>query len=97
MARSAKITLDGTEYEINAFNIGELEDVTDIFQSVPGHKVAFEIVKKALRKIGKHDAELEAICPEMDEVIAAFKTLMTLSGMKVPDDANPPKGAESQS
>ncbi len=91
MARTAKITLDGKDYEIKAFNLGELEEVTDIFQSAKPSSVPFKVLAKAL---GKIDVPIVSVDATLDEVTAAFRAIMELSGMKVPDGTDPSKGAE---
>lgn len=85
MARSAKITLDGAEYEIKPFNIGELEKVTEIFETVKPSAVAFEVLKMALAKIDKTPEQIAEICPTMDEISTSFKSVMELAGMSTGD------------
>ena len=75
MTRKATVSLDGREFEIRAFNIGELEQVTEIFDTEKPSRVAFKIVRMALKTAVADPAEIDALSPTMDEVQTAFNVL----------------------
>jgi hypothetical protein len=86
MARTAKITLDGVDYTIRAFNIGELE----IIQRAGSD--AWTVLKTALGRADPKVDHPDLIEPTPEELKVAFETIMTLAGLQKPD-ASPPAGA----
>lgn len=93
MAKTATITLGGTQYTIKPFNLGELEHISEMqADKTKATKVPFEALRIVLRraepKCEKPD-ELE-VTPE--EMQGAFAAIMDLSGMKPP--AKPGEGGQ---
>lgn len=79
MARTAKIVLDGTEYVIRAFNIGELEKINQ------GGNDAWVVLKTALMRAEPKVVDPNAIEPTPAELQVAFETIMTLAGLQKPE------------
>jgi hypothetical protein len=99
MAKTAKITLGGEEYTIHAFNIGELERVTDIINSsgtdggVRVGRVSFAILRIALERAAP-SVDPGTVELDMDELTAASQTILELAGLKAAEP-NPPTGQET--
>jgi hypothetical protein len=91
MARTAKVTLDETEFSVPALNIGQLERVSAVISAGRGSSGAFEILKIALERAAPKP-DFEALAPTLDEVAAAVKAVLVLSGLQKPDE-NPPRAA----
>ena len=91
MAKEAKVTLDGTEFTVPALNIGRLERVSAVISNGAGSNGAFEILKIALEKASPAP-DLDTLAPTLDEVAAAVKAILVLSGLQKPDE-NPPVAA----
>ncbi len=91
MARTAKIVLDGKDYEVHAFNIGELERIT-----LQGNN-AWLVLRIALERAEPKVSDPNMLEPTPDEVRQAFAILMKLAGLEQ-TAANPPQTAgEDQS
>lgn len=94
-ARIAQITLGGVEYTIHAFNIGELERVTDIVSaagSAPG-KVPFAILRIALARAEPKIESVDSIEATPEEIASAMSEVLKLAGLQQPT-ANPPAPAD---
>ncbi len=93
MARTAKITLDGSEYLIHAFNVKELREVGGIIEN--GANLidkGMNIVAVAMRR-AEPKVDFEALEPEMPEVNRATEVILSLSGI---DIKNPPAAAPAE-
>jgi len=88
MSKTSKIQLNGDEYTIHRFTIGELERVTEAFQG-PAHKVPFILLKIALERAEPKVADPSALEISADELRKANETIVELAGLAVPA-ANPP-------
>lgn len=86
MARTATITLDGANYVIRAFNIGELEAIGKAGND------AWIVLKTALKRAEPKVENADLIEPTPDELLVAFRIIMELAGMQKPD-APPPQAA----
>jgi len=95
MARTAVISLDGKEYTIHAFNIGELEEATVAFENERA-RVPYKVLRIALRRAEPQlNGSLEDIEPKAGEVLEAFRTIVELSGMNMAgkdENPTPPAG-----
>lgn len=92
MAKTATITLGGTDYTIHAFNIGELEKISLLFKVQPDASTAFNVLRMALKRAEPKMDDPDAIeLDSIDEVAAASTVILELAGLKKPD-ANPPAG-----
>ena len=91
MARTATIVLDGTNYEVHALNIGEIEQVQDAMDG-PSKKVAFLILRLALKRATPPIADQDRFVmlePTSDEIREAVQAIMKLSGMEEKQSAPP--------
>lgn len=92
--KTAEIVLGGTTYTVHAFNIGEIEQVTNLVEdAAPGKNatMALAILAIALKRAEPAIADAKSIeIDSLDEVIAAANIIMELAGVKK-TDANPPK------
>lgn len=88
MVRTGEITLGGTVYVVHAFNIGELERVTDVFQGPP-HRVSFTVLRIALER-AEPKVDPTTIEATTDEVAAAMMVILELAGLKTAGKAGPP-------
>lgn len=79
MARTAKITLDGMEFVIRAFNIGELEKINQAGND------AWVVLRMALLRAEPKVPDPNALEPTPDELKEAFATIMTLAGLQKPE------------
>jgi len=78
-ARTATITLDGTPYTVHAFNIGELERITQSGNN------AWAVLRIAMERADPKPINVETIAPTLDEVKTAFEVLLTLAGLQKPE------------
>ena len=83
MARTAQITLDGVDYLIKAFNIGELETIQRAGSD------AWVVLKTALKRAEPKVENADLIEPTPAELEAAFNTIMVLAGLQKPDQSPP--------
>lgn len=86
MARTAKITLDGVDYTIHAFNVKELREVTRILGN--GNDAAdkgYDILAIAMRR-AEPPVELEDLEPKIPEVTAATNVILELAGIEIKPD-----------
>ena len=99
MARTAKITLADTEYTVHAFNIGELERVTDIVSAggaAPG-KVPFAILRIALVRAEPKIEDVDGIEASPEEIATAMAEVLKLAGLREPvKNPTAPAGQETQ-
>lgn len=95
--RTAKITLGGEDYTIRAFNIGQLERVTDIIASANAAgkqgRITFDILRMALETAEPRIEDVNDLSPTMEEVTEAGRLILELAGIKVSRD--PPKPQET--
>lgn len=90
MARTAAIILDGVSYVVPAFNIGQLEIVSEIFDGPIKTKIPYKILRLALdRADPKPNGGLEQIEPTFDEINKAFEVIAELSGIPVRKASDP--------
>jgi hypothetical protein len=97
-----KVHLGETEYTIPELDIGQLEDVTAVFEG-PLRKVAYSTLAIALQRATPPVADIRALQARHDQVMHAANEILIFSGFKKRDadkDADPnelaPKpGAES--
>lgn len=88
MSKDAAIILDGVTYMVPPLNIGQLEDVSEAFEGPRTTKIPFAILRIALSR-ATPKADLDAICPTMDEIAEAVRMILLGAGLQKPD-ANPP-------
>ena len=86
MGKTATITLGGTDYVVHPFNIGELEQVSDLL-SGPPQKIPFAVLRLALRRAEPSVPNPDSIEASPDEIGAAAKALLVLSGLQQPEGA----------
>jgi hypothetical protein len=92
MRREISIVLDGETYRVPALNIGQLQEVGQILSSASNGAAtsgSFEVLKVALRRVDPKP-DLETLCPTYDEVGAAVRSILAMSGLQKPDE-NPPQ------
>lgn len=87
MPKSATVTLDGADYTIRRFNLGELEDLTEALGQ-PGSKSGFRILRTALARAEPKIENIPGLEIDADEMKAAIEQIMALNGLKAK-----PKGA----
>lgn len=93
MAKTAKITLGDQEYTVHAFNLGELERISDLMKDAKPGRIGFEILRLAMERAEPKPEDVGAIEMTLDEVNDASAKLMELAGVKVKKD--PPQGQET--
>lgn len=85
MPKTATIQLGGQELKIHAFNIGELERVTALFDAAgpaSNVKMAFGVLRIALERAEPKVEDIDGIEIEsMDEVVEASNVILTLAGI----------------
>ncbi len=84
MARTATVVLDDKSYTVHAFNIGELEQITEAMSGPSTGKVAFTILALALKRAtpSVNDEDFRNLEPTSTEIQDAVKIIMQLSGME---------------
>lgn len=80
--KTDKITLGDQEFTIHAFNIGELERITDLFEGPP-RKVPFGVLRVAMER-AEPKADPNVIEATTDQVAEAMLKILTLAGLKNP-------------
>lgn len=91
-AKSAKITLGGTDYAVQPFTIDQLEEVSELLGggSING-ATSMKILKIALRNADPAVTEPGTIRADLKEIAAATDAILELSGVDV--KRNPPEAA----
>lgn len=87
MARTASVTLGGTQYEVPKFNIGQLERVADAIAATDPGKAAFGILRIAFERV-EPKVSLDTVEADPEEIAAAMSAIMELAGLR-PPKANP--------
>ena len=87
MPKTAVITLGETDYTIPAFDIGELEDIAEVFATLPAHKVPFETLRRALAHASPPVADPLRLEADAAQVLAAAGAIFDLNRLRAP-----PKG-----
>ncbi len=88
--RTAKITLDGEEFVIHAFKIGELEQLTEIFSSkASGTSMSLMVLRLALLRAEPPVTDFDNMEPTLDEIAAASKAVLELAGLKAAVNPQP--------
>jgi hypothetical protein len=98
MAKTAVITLGGTEYTVRCFTLDELEEITDLVTAAGAdaakvRKLPFGVLRIALRRADPAPPA-GGIEATVSEVRAANAAVLELAGM-VATDADPPMGQET--
>ncbi len=89
--RTATITLDGDEYTIHAFKIGELEQLTEIFSSkASGTSMSLMVLRLALLRAEPPVTDFDNMEPTLDEIAAASKAVLELAGVKASENPQHP-------
>lgn len=90
MPKTTQITLDGVEYTVPRFNIGQLERVAEAGNN------AWAVLRIAMERANPPPiGGIVNLEPTMDEVTAAFKDLLELAGLKQPETpANPTQATD---
>lgn len=89
--RTAKITLDGDEFTIHAFKIGELEQLTEIFNSnASGTSMSLMVLRLALLRAEPPVHDFDNMEPTLDEISAASKAVLELAGLKASENPQQP-------
>ncbi len=89
-----KITLGGVEYTLAQFNIGQIERVTELLDDaqMPVVKRSFALIPIVLECVDPPVGEPKAVRASVDEIAAAIRTALRISGLAVAEDAqNPPQ------
>lgn len=87
MPRTAKISIDGTEYEVGPLKVKDIRAIS----AMPAAEIPWFVFTTALKRAGVPDPdELE---PTIDQFHAAAQAIMTLSGL-VKTGESPPVGTE---
>jgi hypothetical protein len=87
---SVTVTLGGTDYKVPMLNIGQLEELTDVFLG-PAQKAGFGVLKIALSRADPavETEKFSAIAATRKEIKAAVDAIMELSGFEVETDKRP--------
>lgn len=95
--KTAVITLDGKDYTVHKFNMGELREVTRILRDGGGggvrQEATFDIVAVALRRAEPKVEDSSSIETTLPELHAALITIMDLAGLERERAPNPPTAA----
>jgi hypothetical protein len=91
--RTATITLDGDEYKIHAFKVGELEQLTEIFNSeASGTSKSLMVLRLALLRAEPPVHDFDNMEPTLDEVSTASMAILELAGLKAAANPQPTAG-----
>ena len=97
MSKTFTITLDGKEYNLHPFNMGELEEVTEV--DLPRAKMPFFLLRLAMRRADPPCLpSVDAVEMTPEELNDAVSKIMVASGMRKVDadpsgEAKPATGA----
>ncbi len=95
MARTAKIILDGKEYEVHAFNIRELQEVGELLGNGAANAPmlsGMKILSIALRRADPKIENADDIEPTVQELNDATTTILKLSGIEASPQTAAPAG-----
>ncbi len=81
MARTTNITLDGVMYTVRAFNIDQIERAVSAFDSKTKATVPLAVLRIAMER-AEPQVALADLEPKMEEITAAFQTIMELAGIQ---------------
>lgn len=87
--RTETITLEGNSYTIHPFNIGELEELSDLLNGGATTKTSLGIIKLALKRAEPKVVDASSIEPTREEIEGALVTITKLAGLEKAA-ANPP-------
>jgi hypothetical protein len=86
MAKTSAVTLGGTEYQVPQMNIGQLERVTDLF-AAGGTRIGFGVLRIAMERATPPVPDASAIEATTEEISAAVKDILTMSGLQPKEPA----------
>ena len=102
MAATVKIKLGDKEFDVPRFNIGQIEELTEIWATPNTRKHPFAILKLALAPWASPDGEvvpratppitakeIERLDIEVDDLATAVRAILTHSGFAAKGDAGP--------
>lgn len=94
MPATAKITLGGDEYTLHMFTLGQIERVTELMddESVTPTKRSFTLIPIVLECVEPVVPDAKALRATVEEISAAIRAAMRLSGL-AEEPANPPPAA----
>ncbi len=96
MSKTFTITLDGQEYTMRPFNMGELEEVAEL--DLPRAKMPFALLRLAMKRADPPCPSVDAIEMTPDEFNEAVGKVMVAAGMRKVEagpsgEASPATGA----
>lgn len=83
MSKTYTITLGGETYTCHPFNLGELEDIADLTDTLSGAKAGFAILRLALARATPAVPDPRLLEGSAAEVEAAITAVMRSSGMEI--------------
>lgn len=85
MPKTFTITLGGDGYVCHRFNIGELEKIADLTDSLKPATAGFAILKLALARATPPVADPDSLEASADEINRAITLIMVSAGLKAAD------------
>jgi hypothetical protein len=86
LARTTTIRIGGQDITIHAFNIGELERVSQLFEGRNTMSMAFGILRIAMERAEPKVLDVNALEIEsMDEIVKASSAILALAGLNKPN------------
>jgi len=94
MSKTLKIKLGAKVYDVPKLNVGQLREVTRLFQRDDRTEISFDVVKIAFERVAdvENFDEVEA---GLDEIVVASAQILEHAGMKRQEGANPLPAPES--
>lgn len=89
MAATVRVRLGEREFEVHRFNIGQVEELMEIWATPNIRRHPFEILRLALARCGLSAEDVKGIDVEVDELTAAVKAILRHSGFVMKDEAPP--------
>ncbi len=92
MGTTARITLGGVAHTLRQLNIGQIERVTELFDAdLAPVKRSFALIPIVLECVEPPVADAKSVRASVDEIAAAIRTALRISGLAAEEDApNPP-------
>lgn len=82
MSRDVKIVMDGHEYMVRPFTLGQLERLTDLGEHMSAVKAGFAVVRMAMSENATPPVEKpDDLTPTSDELNKAIAQLLVAAGL----------------
>ncbi len=93
MAATIKVKLGDREFDVPRFNIGQIEELAEIWEAPNPRKHPYAILRLALSRCGLSADEVSKLDIEVDDLSRAVRAILKHSGFATKDDppnADPP-------